>query len=74
MGYWSQRASFGSVVGLGSFEMMPVDWSHSDLPQKIWMRAVPLTDNRLAWALGRGDILSSEPNEQSTLEDYFELG
>ena len=54
--------------------MIPVDWSLSELPQKIWMRAVPLTDNRLAWALGRGDILSSEPNEQSTLEDYFDLG
>jgi len=74
MGHWSQRASFGSVQGSGSFEMMPVDWSLSELPQKIWMRAVPLTDNRLAWALGRGDILSSEPNELSTLEDYFDLG
>ena len=74
MGHWSQRASFGSVVGSGSFEMIPVDWSLSELPQKIWMRAVPLTENRLAWVLGRGDILNSEPNEQSTLDDYFELG
>jgi hypothetical protein len=73
-GYWRNRASFGSSIGMGSFEMAPVDWSLSELPQKIWMRAIPLTDCRLAWALGRGDILSSEPNEQSTLEDYFDLG
>ena len=67
----SQRFCYLSEAKGDALEMVRID-DENEMPRAIWIRAVKLPDEIVAWAIGRRFLTIDEG--QTTLEEFCDLG